>query len=180
MSMRIIAGLGNPGPEYRHHRHNAGFMILECFKDRHEARPGGKKWQAELFETDFRRLDGTRLQLILIQPQTFMNLSGKAIGPALTYYRLPVSELLVMHDEIELPFGEVRRKSGGGHKGQNGLRSIIESCSADFERLRFGVGRPAHGDVAGHVLSNFSSAEKEALPALLDRSVALVEEWLNQ
>ncbi|MBE7436956.1 MAG: aminoacyl-tRNA hydrolase [Spirochaetales bacterium] len=179
MSIRLIAGLGNPGPEYLYHRHNAGFMVLDWFKNRLDAHPAGKKWQSELSEADFRRSDGQKIRLILIKPQTFMNLSGKAIAPALAYYRLTVSDLLVIHDEIELPFGEVRRKAGGGHKGQNGLRSIMASCTADFERLRFGVGRPDHGDVAGHVLSNFSPEEKERLPSLLDRSVQLIEEWLQ-
>ncbi len=170
--MKIIACLGNPGKKYCRNRHNAGFLYGE-----HLSRLYG----IPLSPKQFSALSGTgRIagrDVLLLLPQTFMNRSGDSVQAALAYYREEPGNLIVAHDEIELPFGEMRRKTGGGHKGQNGLRSIIEQIkSPDFHRLRIGVGRPDHPEmtVADHVLSNFSPEELR----LLEENFSRLDELL--
>ena len=136
--MKIIACLGNPGRKYRKTRHNVGFIIGEFLSDFHSISVNKKQFSSI---TGTGKINGT--DVCIIMPQTYMNNSGSAVRGAMDFYRAEIEDLIVVHDEIELPFGEVKTKFGGGHKGHNGLRSIIQHTgSADFHRIRIGVGRP--------------------------------------
>lgn len=162
----LLAGLGNPGRKYAQNRHNAGFLLLDYMENRLQASSREKKKGCESAKAVFKE-EGGNAEIILIWPQDFMNLSGGAVCELMRFYKVPAHRLIVLHDEIELSFGDVRIKKGGGHKGHNGLRDIMDRCSTpDFVRLRFGVGRPEKGDVAGYVLSDFSPEEKEKFPEI--------------
>jgi PTH1 family peptidyl-tRNA hydrolase len=175
--MKIIAGLGNPGSKYTRNRHNIGFLAVDFIADNLGISVTDKKFSAA---TGIGRVETT--DIFFVKPQTFMNNSGEAVKKILDYYKETSESLLVIHDEIELPFGDVRFKSGGGHKGQNGLRSIIALAgSADFHRIRFGVGRSdrSPGDVAGHVLSDFSADEFAVLGEGLQKALELCMNFIN-
>lgn len=151
----LIAGLGNPGSEYARNRHNAGFMVLDAIHAAHRFGPWKSKFDAYLSEG---MLAGRRTYLL--KPQTFMNLSGDAIGPALRFYKLPLAALVVIHDEIDLAAGKLKVKTGGGDAGQNGLRSITATLGPDYRRVRLGIGHPGEKHkVSGHVLQNFSKED---------------------
>lgn len=174
--MFLVAALGNPGPKYQRHRHNIGFMVAEELRRR-------AGWGT--FKTKFNglfgegQLAGQHVGLLL--PMTFMNRSGKAVGEAVRFFKIPVTGLLVVHDEVELPFGEARLKEGGGLGGHNGLRSIEQHIgSREFWRVRAGVGKETQGNqqLADYVLSDFNEPREEVI-ALIERSADLVEEWLR-
>ncbi len=162
--MHIIAGLGNPGRKYANHRHNVGFMAVERIADRHGFSSWSNKFQAEVAEG---QIDGHKV--LLIKPQTFMNLSGESVGKALRFYRLTPDALTAIHDELDLPPGRIRIKTGGGAGGHNGLRSLDAHCGNAYHRLRIGIGHPGEKSaVTGYVLSDFSKADREWLDPLLD------------
>ncbi|MGI9451405.1 MAG: aminoacyl-tRNA hydrolase [Geminicoccaceae bacterium] len=167
--MLLIVGLGNPGADYARHRHNIGFMALDALAESYRFPPWRSKYSSQTTEG---QLGNTKV--MLQKPQTFMNRSGIAVAQAANFYKLALDDLLVLHDELDLAPGKVRIKTGGGVAGHNGLRSIASSIgSKDFRRVRFGIGHP--GDkarVTGHVLGNFSSADREWLFPLLDAFVA--------
>ena len=178
----LVVGLGNPGPEYAGHRHNVGFRIVE----RLARTVGGslrrhKRARAEVLEA---RLAGRRV--VLAQPTTFMNDSGSAVAALRDFYKVDVPSLVVVHDELDLPFGALRMKVGGGDNGHNGLRSIRRSLgTGEFHRLRFGVGRPpGRLDPAVFVLRDFSPSERKELDVHIERAAdaleALVTEGLAQ
>jgi len=162
--MLLIAGLGNPGPQYQKHRHNVGFMAADAIHRRHSFSPWSKKFNALVAEGRI----GTE-KVLLMKPQTFMNLSGQAVGEAMRFYKLPTSDLIVLYDELDLPPGKVRVKRGGGSGGHNGIKSIDAHCGQDYRRVRIGIGHP--GDkarVSPHVLGDFAKADHEWLDPLLD------------
>jgi PTH1 family peptidyl-tRNA hydrolase len=164
MSTFVIAGLGNPGPQYQWTRHNAGFLFLDRLANLESITVTRKTFSSLAGEWSY---GGHRL--ILIKPQTFMNLSGRAIMQALQFHKLPLTQLIVVHDELDIPFGSVRLKQDGGHGGHNGLRSIMELLGkGEFIRLRIGIGRPPHGDTSGYVLGNIPPDQMELLPRILD------------
>lgn len=170
--MKILACLGNPDNRYERNRHNAGVIIGRLF-----ARTLDIHLWEKAFSSRLGRGRAGEEKILLLFPQTFMNNSGEAVGAAMRYHDIKPEDLIVLHDEIELPFGEMRVKFGGGHKGHNGLRSIIQHIgSPDFFRLRFGVGRPANSEasVADHVLSDFSSDELEKIESLAPRFNELI------
>lgn len=149
----LIAGLGNPGAEYRETRHNVGFMVVDELARRHGA-TFGSKFSARVADL---RLDGQRL--VLLEPQTYMNESGRSVAAAVRFYKVPVEALLVVHDDVDLEVGRLQARLGGGLAGHNGLRSLVQHLgTGEFLRLRVGVGRPERGDprpVADFVLSPF-------------------------
>jgi len=149
----LIAGLGNPGAEYRETRHNVGFMVVDELARRHGA-SFGSKFSARVADL---RLDGQRL--VLLEPQTYMNESGRSVAAAVRFYKVPVEALLVVHDDVDLEVGRLQARLGGGLAGHNGLRSLVQHLgTGEFLRLRVGVGRPERGDprpVADFVLSPF-------------------------
>ena len=175
--MKLVVGLGNPGERYAETRHNIGCMVAV----RAAVRAGiALKRQGYQGLYGVGRLAGEEATVLL--PQTFMNRSGASVAPACQSLGVTPGDLIVVHDEIDLPFGTLRIKLGGGHGGHNGLRSITEALGhGDFIRVRLGIGRPpAGGDVSGYVLSRFASAERQALPELLDQAAAAVEAILTR
>ena len=176
MSTYIVAGLGNPGPTYQWTRHNAGFLFLDRLAHLENVTISKKAFSGFSGEWDFA---GHRL--ILLKPQTFMNLSGKSVMQALQFHKLPLSSLIVIHDELDLSFGTVRFKQGGGHGGHNGLRSIMENLGkGDFIRLRIGIGKSPHGDTTGHVLGRIPPEQMEVLPRILDGGKEMFEVMLKE
>jgi PTH1 family peptidyl-tRNA hydrolase len=176
MSTYIVAGLGNPGPTYQWTRHNAGFLFLDRLAHLENISISRKTFSGLSGEWSFA---GHRL--ILLKPQTFMNLSGNAVMQALQFYKLPLANLIVIHDELDLPFGAVRFKLGGGHGGHNGLRSIMENLGkGDFARLRIGIGKSMHGDTTDHVLGKIPSDQMEGLSMVLDGGIEMLEVMLKE
>lgn len=168
--MFLIAGLGNPGPKYADNRHNVGFMVADRLVDR-AAEPGAgfrDKFGAEMAKVRLGRDD-----CVVLKPKTYMNLSGESVQKALQFFKIPLSELVVVHDELDLPFGALRVKVGGGLAGHNGLRSIAQHGGGNgFVRLRMGIGRPTgKQSVEKYVLSDFDASERAELRDLLDRAV---------
>jgi PTH1 family peptidyl-tRNA hydrolase len=162
--MLLFAGLGNPGAKYAENRHNVGFMAADAIARRHSFSPWSKKFQADVAEGT---LGGEKV--LLLKPRTFMNLSGQAVGEALRFYKLGPSAVTVFYDEIELAAGKVRVKTGGGSAGHNGIRSLDQHIGNNYRRVRIGVGHPGVKEmVHGHVLGDFSKADREWLDALLD------------
>lgn len=167
-ALRLIVGLGNPGPQYEQTRHNAGFWFVERLARCHH----GQFRREARFSADVARIQVSGHEVWLLQPQTFMNRSGLAVRPFADFYKIAPEAILVAHDEIDLPPGEVRLKKGGGHGGHNGLRDLVQHLGPEFWRLRFGVGHPGHRDlVAGYVLSRAPSAEQTLLDAGIERAV---------
>ncbi len=162
--MLLLVGLGNPGRQYASNRHNVGFMAADVIHSRHRFPPWRRRFQAEVAEAS---LAGDKC--LLIKPQTYMNESGRAVAAAARFYKLAPSDIVVIHDEVDLPPGKTRMKAGGGLAGHNGLRSIGAAIGSDFRRLRIGVGHPGVKDlVAGYVLHDFAKADRQWLVPLLD------------
>ena len=169
--MLVFAGLGNPGAEYANNRHNVGFMAVGEIARRHSFSPWSKKFQAEIAEG---RIGGEKV--LLLKPQTYMNLSGQSVAAALGFYKLDLSALTVFYDEIDLVAGKVRVKRGGGAGGHNGIRSIDAHCGKDYRRVRIGVGHPGDRDkVHSHVLGDFAKVDKAWLEPLLEAISANAE-----
>ena len=171
--MQIFAGLGNPGGRYAGHRHNVGFVAVDRIAADHGFGPWRAKFQAQIAEG---RLGGDKV--LLLKPQTFMNLSGQAVGEALRFHKLTPAELTVFHDELDLAPMKVKARIGGGLAGHNGLRSINASLGPDFRRVRIGIGHPGHKDrVTGYVLGNYAKSEMDALSDMLG-AIAAEAPWL--
>lgn len=162
--MRVIAGLGNPGSKYAGNRHNIGFMAVDAIHRRHGFAGWSKKFKGEIAEGE---IGGERV--LLIKPQTFMNLSGESIGEAMRFYKLTPGDIVVLYDELDLPPGKVRVKVGGGHGGHNGIKSMDAHCGKDYRRVRLGIGHPGSKEqVHNHVLGDFAKADRTWLEPLLD------------
>jgi PTH1 family peptidyl-tRNA hydrolase len=160
--MLLFAGLGNPGAKYADNRHNVGFMAADAIARRHSFSPWSKKFRAEIAEG---RIGGEKV--LLIKPLTFMNLSGQSVGEALRFYKLEPSAVTVFYDEIELPAGKVRVKTGGGSAGHNGIRSLDQHIGNSYRRVRIGVGHPGVKEmVHGYVLSDFAKSERDWVETL--------------
>lgn len=161
--MKLIVGLGNPGAKYAGNRHNIGFMALDRIAADHHFPTWKGKHQGSVNEGRF----GAE-RAILLKPETFMNDSGRSVQAAMRFYKLEPSDVIVLHDEIDLAPGKVKCKTGGGHAGHNGLRSIHAHIGADYDRVRLGVGHPGHKDaVPGYVLRDFSKADADWLDDVL-------------
>ena len=162
--MLLLVGLGNPGPRYAGNRHNIGYMAVDEIVRRHGFGPWRRRFQGQLAEG---RLGG--LKLLALKPETYMNESGRAVGEALRFYKLEPVSVVVFHDEIDLRFGKVKVKRGGGPGGHNGLRSLDAHIGRDYRRVRLGVGHPGHKDlVHPHVLKDFSKDEAKTVDKLID------------
>jgi PTH1 family peptidyl-tRNA hydrolase len=171
----LVVGLGNPGKEYAGNRHNVGFMVADLLASRMGAKFGrSKRAHAEMAEG---RMSLGGPKLVLVKPLTYMNLSGAPVVSLAQFFKVPVSNVIAVHDELDVPFGQVRAKRGGGEGGHNGLRSMSKSLSSkEYARVRFGVGRPpGRQDPADYVLSDFSGAERKELEFLVDRAADVVE-----
>ncbi|MCU0893183.1 MAG: aminoacyl-tRNA hydrolase [Rhodospirillales bacterium] len=164
MSRLLLVGLGNPGPTYAGNRHNIGFMAIDAIAERFRFPPFRSKFQSQLAEGP---LAGR--PALLLKPMTFMNVSGQAVAAAAGFFRIAPEDIVVFHDEIDLPAGKVRVKVGGGHAGHNGLRSLHAHIGPDYARVRIGVGRPHSKDeVINHVLDDFAKADRVWLEPLLE------------
>ena len=163
----LIAGLGNPGSQYALNRHNAGFLLVDAIHGAYGFAPWRAKFDGVLAEGT---LAGRKTYLL--KPQTFMNLSGDCVGPAMRFFKLPLTALVVAHDEIDLRGGQLKVKTGGGDAGQNGLRSITATLGPDYRRVRIGIGHPGEKHrVSGHVLGNFSKDDMTWLEPMLGAMV---------
>lgn len=171
----LVVGLGNPGPSYAGNRHNAGFQVLDLLAERAGSRFKAHKGRADVVEG---RLADRRA--VLAKPKTYMNTSGGPVASLRDFFRVPVERIVVVHDELDIPYGAVRLKRGGGDNGHNGLRSLTSALgSKDYLRVRFGIGRPpGRQDPADFVLRDFTPAERKELAFHVDRAADAVEALL--
>ena len=174
--MKLVVGLGNPGNRYDNTRHNVGFDVISRFAQMFGYSEPSKLQHKCLISSGFRSFDGQTVKILLGKPQNFMNRSGGVISSLMAYYKLNIKDVIVVHDELALPFGLVRCKSSGGHGGHNGLRDIIKHCGDQFLRLRFGVGpKPEGWDTAKYVLAPWTKAEQNSMSELIDYSANILD-----
>lgn len=161
--MKLFVGLGNPGAKYAQNRHNIGFMALDEIASSHGFSPWRRKFQGQT-------CDGVLggIKVTLLKPETFMNLSGQSVAEAARFYKIPPADITVFHDELDLAPAKIRVKTGGGHAGHNGLRSIHQHMGPEYQRVRMGIGHPGHKDrVSAYVLHDFAKADQEWLDDVL-------------
>lgn len=177
--VKLIVGLGNPGPKYAKTRHNVGFFVADAL---HQVL--GLPEFREKFSGYYTKGSAWGEEIALLKPMTFMNESGKSVQAAIAFFHIDLnSELLVLHDELDLPLGEVRFKQGGGHAGHNGLRSIFSVSSQHFARVRLGIGRPPstfRGSVADFVLQPFDSNEWNVVDTMIEQAQSAIKLWVTQ
>lgn len=162
--MLLLVGLGNPGREYNDNRHNIGFMAVDEIVRRHNFSPSKERFQGLIFDG---RLGNEKI--LILKPQTFMNLSGQSVGEAARFYKIPPEDIIIFHDDLDIPVSRVKFKTGGGHGGHNGLRNIDQHISNRYHRVRLGIGHPGDKEyVHGHVLGDFAKADQEWLDPLLE------------
>jgi PTH1 family peptidyl-tRNA hydrolase len=168
--VKLIVGLGNPGQKYDGTRHNVGFMLVDVLIDRH-----GGRWEGTAFQAEVAKLEIFGEKSLLIKPQTYMNLSGRSVRDAAKFYKIEPQDIVVIQDDLDMPSLKVKLRTGGGHGGNNGIRSILEEMASDgFHRIKVGIGRPAErGDESSWVLSKFSTSEVEIIRSEVYDSVAL-------
>jgi len=178
----LIAGLGNPGPKYERTRHNFGFMAADALL--HAGHTGSTRQisMGKLGELHALKLPGVEDDILVLKPMTYMNDSGFAVAHVLNYYKLSIDDVMVVHDELDLPLGRMRMKKGGGLAGHNGLKSIAaQTGSQEFSRLRLGIGRPdGHMDVAAYVLQEFAAQERDAAHKVVQAAAAALRLYLLQ
>ena len=172
--MKLIVGLGNPGSEYKASRHNVGFEVVELLAER---------WRLEFkrrkFDARFAAGMMGQEQVVLLKPQTYMNLSGQSVEQALAFYKVNIGDVLVVSDEMALSLGQIRLRQGGSAGGHNGLKDIISRCGSDFVRLRIGIGQSGFGDSVNHVLGRFDAEELPVIAASVQRAAQAIEMWLE-
>lgn len=173
--LSIVAGLGNPGREYARTRHNVGFMVVDALAQRWGL--GAQDWKKK-GEARF-ALDRAR-NVVLLEPQSYMNLSGRPVQSIATFYKVPPQRILIVVDELDLPFGTLRMRASGSSGGHNGLKSLISVFGQDFPRLRIGIGRDHEHGAIDRVLGEFSTEESQELLAIIDRAIVGVETWLTR
>ncbi|MFD5796155.1 aminoacyl-tRNA hydrolase, partial [Streptomyces diastatochromogenes] len=173
----LVVGLGNPGPEYAMNRHNVGFMVVDLLAERMGAKfKRAGKAQGQVVEGRIGPVGPANRRVILAKPMSFMNLSGGPVNALRDFYKVPVANIVAIHDELDIDYGTLRLKLGGGDNGHNGLKSMTKAMGADYHRVRFGIGRPpGRMQVADFVLKDFSSAERKELDYFVDRAADSVE-----
>ena len=175
--LRAIVGLGNPGPEYERTRHNTGFWFVDLLADAYR---GSFRFEAK-FKGDLARIRIGADEVLLLKPQTYMNKSGDAIQPLAAFYKLEPADVLVAHDELDLPVGTMKLKRAGGHGGHNGLRSVHQHLGPDYLRLRIGIGHPGTKDqVLGYVLGRPNAADDKLIRDGLIEAMNAMPIWLSQ
>ncbi len=164
MTPFLLIGLGNPGKKYAHNRHNIGFMALDAIAEAYGATSWSKKFQGLIAEATI-----DQRKVLLLKPQTYMNLSGESVAEAMRFYKIPLSHVIAIHDELDLPLGKLRVKRGGGNGGHNGLKSLDAHLSPDYLRVRVGIGHPGDKDrVSDYVLEDFKKAEKKLVKLMIE------------
>ncbi|MFD7439522.1 aminoacyl-tRNA hydrolase [Streptomyces sp. NPDC059861] len=178
----LIVGLGNPGPEYAMNRHNVGFMVADLLAQRIGGRfKRAGKAQAQVVEGRIGPPGPASRRVILAKPMSFMNLSGGPVNALRDFYKVPLAQVVAIHDELDIDYGTLRLKLGGGDNGHNGLKSMTKTMGPDYHRVRFGIGRPpGRMQVADFVLKDFSSAERKELDYFVDRAADGVECLLSE
>ncbi|ARZ69699.1 peptidyl-tRNA hydrolase [Streptomyces albireticuli] len=172
----LIVGLGNPGPEYAGNRHNVGFMVADLLAERLGAKFKTHKARAQVVEGRLGAPGPSSRRVVVAKPMSFMNLSGGPTAALRDFYKVPVERIVAVHDELDIDFGQLRLKLGGGDNGHNGLKSITKAMGPDYCRVRFGIGRPpGRMQVADFVLKDFSSTERKELAFEVDRAADAVE-----
>jgi PTH1 family peptidyl-tRNA hydrolase len=174
--MKLIVGLGNPGPEYAKSRHNLGFQIVEKFASTHAISTRKMQFNAVTISGTF-----AGQKVLIARPLTYMNDSGRSVGPLFRWMKLELADLIVVYDELDLPLGKIRLRPGGGSGGHNGLKSIIANLGSEqFARMRLGIGKPIHGKGANWVLSGFDKDELPVVNDAIDRAVGALEVFVEQ
>ena len=169
--MVLLVGLGNPGARYAGNRHNFGFLAVDAIADRHRVGPWRRRFGGETAEGAI----GAE-RALLLKPLTYMNEAGRAVAEAVHFYKLPLGEVVVFHDELDLPLGKLRVKTGGGNAGHNGLRSISAHIGNDYRRVRLGIGHPGAKElVERHVLSDFAKSERDLVAAICEAAADAAE-----
>ncbi len=172
--MRLIAGLGNPGPEYEKTRHNIGFRVIDRLGEILQA-PVRK----EKFQTEYATAQVGTEKVVLAKPQTFMNLSGEALREMMAYWRIEADEMLVLHDDLDFPLGTIRLVVDSGAAGHNGIRSVIEELGTkSFYRLRLGIGRPERGNPTDYVLKRFSADQHDEVEEVINQAAEAAQKWV--
>ncbi|AZM61803.1 MULTISPECIES: aminoacyl-tRNA hydrolase [unclassified Streptomyces] len=173
----LVVGLGNPGPGYAMNRHNVGFMVADLLAERMGGRfKRAGKAQAQVLEGRIGPPGPAGRRVVLVKPMSYMNLSGGPVNALREFYKVPVERVVAVHDELDIDYGTLRLKRGGGDNGHNGLKSLTQAFGRDYHRVRFGIGRPpGRMQVADFVLRDFSSAERKELDYLVDRAADAVE-----
>lgn len=173
--MKLLVGLGNPGRQYKDTRHNLGFLALDAIAKRHEI-----KWKKKReFHAEMTEVDLGHYRYILLKPATFMNLSGEAVRAAASFFDVKAEDIIVIHDDVDLPFGEIRKKTDGSSAGHKGVQSIIDLLKTNtFRRVRVGIGRPTEPQfpIDEWVLSKWTKQEKAALPEIIDQAIKAASE----
>ncbi|WP_031514369.1 aminoacyl-tRNA hydrolase [Streptomyces sp. NRRL F-5123] len=178
----LVAGLGNPGPEYAGNRHNIGFMVADLLA----SRMGGSfkrsgKAQAQVLEGRIGPPGPTGRRVVLVKPMSYMNVSGGPVTALRDFYKVPTEQIIAVHDELDIPYATLRLKLGGGDNGHNGLKSLTKAMGPDYLRVRAGIGRPpGRMDVAAFVLKDFSSTERKELEWFVDRAADAVEALVTE
>ncbi len=176
--MFLVVGLGNPGREHEGNRHNVGFMVADALQSSLPLPAFRDKFKGRFARGEASSAGPARVDVALLEPLTFMNLSGESVQPAAAFLKVPPERIIVVHDELDLAWKDVRLKVGGGHAGHNGLRSIIQRLGTpDFVRVRVGIGKPPagfRGDIAAYVLSSFDPVERSELPGVIEVAAAAV------
>ena len=172
----LVVGLGNPGPNYAANRHNIGHQVLDVL-----ASKNGVSFKSHKTSSLVAEFSSQGQKIVLAKSQGFMNLSGSPVQKLLQFYSIDISQLIVIHDELDLEFGDIRKKFDGGHAGHNGLRDISAKCGSGYHRVRFGIGRPpGQQAVSDFVLQNFSTTERKELPVLIELGIDHVLEIIEQ
>ena len=158
--MKLIVGLGNPTDKYKNNRHNIGFMVVDKLISNLQANDISKKaFKGELYKSS---------NILLLKPQTYMNLSGESVVRVCNYYKIEIDDVIVIHDELDIDFGKIKIKKGGSSGGHNGIKSIDKHCTNEYLRVRVGIGKPEYKDIIAHVLSDFSKEESECLDRVIE------------
>lgn len=177
----LVVGLGNPGPGYAGNRHNVGFRVADLLAERAGGRFTSHKSRAQVVETRLGPPGPASRRIVLAKPMSFMNLSGGPVSALAGFYKVPLERIVVVHDELDLEYGTLRLKLGGGDNGHNGLKSLSKALGREYLRVRFGVGRPpGRMDVADYVLKDFSAAERKDLDYFVDRAADAVETLVTE
>jgi PTH1 family peptidyl-tRNA hydrolase len=173
----LVVGLGNPGPEYAMNRHNVGFMVADLLAERMGGRfKRAGKAQAQVVEGRLGPPGPMSRRVVLVKPMSYMNLSGGPVNALRDFYKVPAAQVVAVHDELDIDYGTLRLKLGGGDNGHNGLKSMTKAMGPDYHRVRFGIGRPpGRMQVADFVLKDFSSVERKELEFFVDRAADAVE-----
>jgi PTH1 family peptidyl-tRNA hydrolase len=178
----LIVGLGNPGPGYAANRHNVGFMVADLLADRIGGRfKRAQQAQAQVLEGRFGMPGPDSRRVVIAKPMSYMNLSGSPVSSLAGFYKVPLERIVAVHDELDIDYGVLRLKLGGGDNGHNGLKSLSKSLGREYCRVRFGIGRPpGRMDVADYVLKDFSAVERKELDYFVDRAADAVESLVTE